>query len=81
MKSRFEHIDASATWQLEWCTTVCSMLIWLWYISVYVVLSWCAAYTCSNAYVRGGFFSGFRSTRRVKSSACWLGLQQAPSLV
>jgi len=56
MKSRFEHIDASATWQLEWCTTVCSMLIWLWYISVYVVLSWCAAYTCSNAYVRGGFF-------------------------
>jgi len=27
MKSRFEHIDASATWRLEWCTTVCSLLM------------------------------------------------------
>jgi len=26
-KSRFEHIDASATWRLEWCTTVCSVLM------------------------------------------------------
>jgi len=27
---------------------------------------------------RGGFFFGFRSTRRGKSSACWVGLQQSP---
>jgi len=26
-KSRFEHIDASAAWRLEWCTTVCSVLM------------------------------------------------------
>jgi len=30
---------------------------------------------------RGWLFFGFRSTRCGKSSACWLGLQQAPSLV
>jgi len=43
----------------------------------------CAAYSCSNAYVKrkpGWLFFGFRSTRYGKSSACWLGLQQASSL-
>jgi len=30
---------------------------------------------------RGWLFFGFGSTRRGKSIVCWLGLQQAPSLV
>jgi len=53
-------------------------------ISVYIVLSWCAAYSCSNAYIKrkpGVDFFGFRSTKRGKSSACKIGLQQAPIVV
>jgi len=55
----------------------CSTLILPIIISVYVVLSWCAAYSCSNAYVKRKLGVAFSVSEApdavIKSSACWLG--------
>jgi len=81
MKSPFEHIDASARWRLEWCTTVCSVLMIV--ILSFNLLFWSMSSFCGVRRTAvqmpmlrgsGGGFFGFRSTRCGKSSACWLGL-------
>jgi len=62
-------MDASATGRLEWCTTVCSLVLiaislFLFIIFVNVVISkrWdvvCGLYGCSNAYNKTKLDVGF----------------------
>jgi len=81
----FEHThifmdgDASATRWLEWCTTVCSLVLIAISLFLFIIFVnscfrrggvWCAAYGCSYAYNRESQawdFFGFRSSRCSKS--------------
>jgi len=77
--SRFEHIDASATWS---GSLQSALWQWLWFCCLIYYFGLCRPFVVcgaqpmlilTNAYVKGKpgmAFFGFRSTRRGKSSAC-----------
>jgi len=80
-------IEASATWRLEWCKAVCSLLMIVIFLFNLLFRSMSSFRGVRHTAVqmpmlrgsRRWLFFGLRSTRCGKSRACWLCLQRAPS--